>query len=69
MIYRNTAIPFQNVPKSLMKTDKRLIGVCVLTQLCLTVCSPVDGSLPGSTLLGIFQARILEQVAISYSNW
>ena len=31
-------------------------------------CDPLDYSLPGSSVLGIFQARILEWVAISFSN-
>ena len=35
-------------------------------QLYLTLWNPRDCSLPGSSLHGIFQARILEQVAISY---
>ena len=34
---------------------------------CLTLCDPMDYSLPGSSVHGIFQARILEWVAISYS--
>ena len=33
-------------------------------QSCLTLCSPIDGSPPGSSVHGIFQARILEWVAI-----
>ena len=37
-------------------------------QLCSTLCSPVDGSPPGSPIAGILQARTLEWVAISYSN-
>ena len=37
-------------------------------QLCLTLCDPVDGSPPGSPVPGILQARILEWVAISFSN-
>ena len=37
-------------------------------QLCLTFCDPRDCSPSGSSLHGIFQARILEWVAISYSN-
>ena len=37
-------------------------------QSCLTLCDPIDGSLPGSPVLGIFQARTLEWVAISFSN-
>ena len=36
--------------------------------LCLTLCDPMDCSLPGSSVHGIFQARILEWVAISFSR-
>ena len=38
--------------------------VSEVAQLCLTLCYPVDCSPPGSSLHGIFQARILEWVAI-----
>ena len=37
-------------------------------QLCPTLCDPMDGSLPGSSNHGIFQARVLEWVAIAFSN-
>ena len=37
-------------------------------QSCLTLCDPIDGSPPGSPVPGILQARILEWVAISFSN-
>ena len=37
-------------------------------QSCLTLCEPMDCSLPGSSLHGIFQARILEWVALSFSG-
>ena len=37
-------------------------------QLCLTLCNPIDSSPPGSAIPGILQARILEWVAISFSN-
>ena len=37
-------------------------------QSCPTLCNPIDGSLPGSPIPGILQARILEWVAISFSN-
>ena len=37
-------------------------------QLCLTLCDPIDGSLPASPVPGILQARTLEWVAISFSN-
>ena len=39
-----------------------------LLQSCPTLCNPIDGSPPGSPVLGILQARILEWVAISFSN-
>ena len=39
-----------------------------VAQSCLTLCNPMDGSLPGSTVHGIFHARILEWVAISSSR-
>ena len=37
-------------------------------QSCPTLCDPIDGSLPGSPIPGILQARTLEWVAISFSN-
>ena len=37
-------------------------------QSCPTLCDPVDGSLPGSPVPGILQARTLEWVAISFSS-
>ena len=40
----------------------------LVTQLCLTLCDPVDCSPPGSSVHGILQARILEWVAIPFSR-
>ena len=37
-------------------------------QSCPTLCDPIDGSPPGSSVPGILQVRILEWVAISFSN-
>ena len=37
-------------------------------QSCTTLCDPIDGSPPGSSLHGILQARTLQWVAISFSN-
>ena len=42
--------------------------VCSVTRSCLTVCDPMDCSPLGSSVHGIFQARILEWVAISSSR-
>jgi len=39
-----------------------------LHQWCPTLCHPIDGSPLGSSVPGILQARILEWVAISFSN-
>ena len=44
------------------------VCVCVCVQSCLTLCNPMDCSLPGCSVHGIFQARILEWFAISYSR-
>ena len=39
-----------------------------VAQLCPTLCDPMDCSLPGSSVHGIFQAKVLEWVAISFSS-
>ena len=51
--------PEKNVIKKIM---------CVHVQLVPTLCNPMDCDLPGSSVHGIFQARILEWVAIFYSR-
>ena len=39
-----------------------------VAQSCLTLCNPMDCSLPGSSVHGIFEARVLEWPAISFSR-
>ena len=39
-----------------------------VAQSCLTLCDPMDCSLPGSSVHGIFQALVLEWIAISFSR-
>ena len=39
-----------------------------VAQLCLTLSDPMDYSLPGSSVHGIFQARVLEWGAIAFSE-
>ena len=39
-----------------------------VSQLCPTLSDPMDCSLPGSSVHGIFQARVLECVAIAFSD-
>ena len=60
--------------------NKEVISLCILMseisaaaaakslQSCPTLCDPIDGSLSGSPIPGILQARTLEWVAISFSN-
>ena len=40
----------------------------LVAKLCPILCNPVDYSPPGSSVHGILQARILQQVAISFSR-
>ena len=39
-----------------------------IAQLCPTLCGPMDCSLPGSSVHGIFQVIVLEWIAISFSR-
>ena len=39
-----------------------------VAQSCLTLCNPMDCSLPGSSVHGVFQARVLEWSAIAFSD-
>ena len=39
-----------------------------VAQSCPTLCDPMDSSLPGSSVHGILQARILEWAAVSFSR-
>ena len=41
---------------------------CLIAKSCSSLCNPMDYSLPGSSVRGISQARILEQAAISFSR-
>ena len=56
-----------NVP-SLCDKEQAAAAAAKSLQLRPTLCDPVDGSPPGSAVLGILQARTLEWVAISFSN-
>ena len=54
-------------PSSLLQGPYPSTPFCTLvTQSCLTLCDPLEYSLPGSSVLGILQARILEWVAIPF---
>ena len=50
------------------QTHNRGSATAKLLHSCPTLCDPIDGSPPGSPIPGILWARILEWVAISFSN-
>ena len=54
--------PSTSPPSALEKHESEV------AQLCLTLCDPTNCSLPGFSIHGIFQARVLEWVAISFSR-
>ena len=58
--FLNVSVPIQ--------ANKIIHSESEVVQLCPTLCDPMDGSLPGSTVHGIFQARMLEWAATSFSR-
>ena len=63
---KKSMFPFVTLAK--MKGHDITYNVCSATQSCPTLFDPVDCCLPGSSVHGIFQAVILEWVAISCSR-
>ena len=59
---------WSEVPLPSLVVDAAAAAAAKLLQLCLTLCDPIDSSPLGSPVPGILQARILEWVAISFSN-
>ena len=55
-------------PKKIINTVLNRKKETEVAQACLTLCNPVGCSTPGSSVHGIFQARVLEWVAISFSK-
>ena len=51
-----------------LKLGKGYVKWSEVAQSCPTLCDPMDCSLPGFSVHGIFQARVLEWVAISFSR-
>ena len=53
---------------SFLKKEAAAAAAAKSLQSCPTLCNPIDGSPPGSSILGIFQARVLEWDAIAFSK-
>ena len=47
---------------------QQLWSICSVAQSCLTLCDPMDCSLPGSSVYRFSQARILEWISIPFSR-
>ena len=64
----NRYVSTRYLPGTALGMDTQHKSESEVTQLCPTLCNPMDCSLPGSSIRGIFQARTLEWVAISFSK-
>ena len=73
LIWSGYGVHIEKYPERKPKRESGLAAAAAaaaakLLQSCLTLCDPIDGSPPGSTVPGILQARTLEWIAISFSN-
>ena len=50
------------------KTSGGILVKVLVSQACLNLCNPMDCRLPGSSVHGILQARVLEWVAIPFGR-
>ena len=51
-----------------VKRERKKVKESEVVQSCLALCDPMDYSLPGSSIHGIFQAGVLEWVASTFSR-
>ena len=64
-------VTLASVSKKIHSFRKEVFTECLsseVAQLCLTLHDPMDCGPPGSSIHGIFQARVLEWVAVSFSR-
>ena len=59
---------WRDLAAAVAATEQEIMLNAKLLQLCPTLCNPMDGSPPGSSVHRILQARVLEWVAISFSK-
>ena len=58
------AVVIHRITMNILENEVKLL----VAQSCPTLCNPVDCSLPGFSVHGMFQARVLEWVAIAFST-
>ena len=58
----------QVVLRNIMLAGRKHMLMCLVTQLCQSLCDPRDCSPLGSSVHGILQARILEWIVILFSR-
>ena len=68
VVYQFTQNCSTNSPQSQLKSQQALKKESEVAQSCLTLHNPMDYSPPGSSVHGIFQARVLEWAAIAFSD-
>ena len=68
MVAQEICLDYAAFRKKVLLIDHAMLCYAKSFQSCPTLCDPIDGSLPGSPVPGILQARTLEWVAISFSN-
>ena len=70
IFWKNSHYFFKYLFCSFFFSDSAYLWKCkvLVIQSCLTLCDPVHCSLPGSSVYGILQGRILEWIAFSFSR-
>ena len=67
-LFSSNMVEFDFSTANCMGTTGGLFGGGLVSKLCLTLCDPMDCSLPGSSVHGLSQAKILDWVTISLSR-
>ena len=69
IVHVGTHTPVEaSVGELIIQPQKHSLLMCLVAQSCLTLWDPMDCSLPGSSVHGIFQATVLGWIAISFSR-
>ena len=67
-IWEYSSLPVSQLPVGLQNRQRWKVKESKAAQSCPTLCNPKDYNLPGSSIHGIFQARVLEWGATAFSR-